>query len=169
MRYAMRLLPAVALLGVALAATASPPDPSRWDGCSFQNVSFDYTTWVPIDPIEGQDYCVAFPQVKGTLAGRFISCGLNADFKPGADVFGDGDYRFFAAKWFDVFETREGKLFGIERGFYDFDTGIQASVFQITGGDGVYAGASGEFTFYPFWSKDGLVAYGRGYICPAGH
>lgn len=167
MEMANRCAIGMTLLGAALAANAVAPAPSRWDGCEFQNVSFDYRKAVEVDAIEGQDYCYAFPGVTGTLHGTFISCGLFADFVPSHDVFGDGDSSFAAAKWFDIFETPKGRLFGTERGFYDFETGIQASVYKITGGDGIYAGVTGELTFYPFWSKDGLVGYGRGYICPA--
>lgn len=167
MRIGNRWVIGVAMLGAALAANAVAPAPSKWDGCAFQNVSFDYRKAVEVDAIAGQDYCYAFPGITGTLHGTFISCGLNADFVPSADVFGDGDDRFYAAKWYDIFETPKGRLFGTERGFYDFETGIQASVYTITGGDGIYAGVTGELTFHPFWSKDGLVGYGRGYICPA--
>jgi hypothetical protein len=157
----------ISLIAMLVGMSAVNAAPSPWDGCAFQNFAFDFRTYQAMDPIEGYDYCALFPKVTGTLKGRFISCGLNADFRPSADVFADDDFRFYAAKWFDIFETRDGRIFGTERGIYDFDTGIQASVFVITGGEGKNAGVTGEFTFYPSWSKDGLVAYGRGYICPA--
>lgn len=150
---------------VALSAANAAPSP--WDGCSFQNFKIDFGTFEAIDPLPGYDYCASLI-VAGTLKGRLISCGLNADFVPSQDIFGDDDYRFYTAKWFDIFETEGGTIFGAERGWIDFDNGMQASMYVIEGGTGLFEGATGEFTFSPDWPNKGTTAIrGSGYICPA--
>jgi hypothetical protein len=158
---------AIAMLAALSAANAAP---SPWNGCSLQNFKIDFGTYEAIDPpLPGYDYCASL-QVTGTLKGRLISCGLWADFGvPSADIFGDDDFRFHAAKWFDIFETKGGTIFGTERGWVDFDSYyMQASMFVIEGGTGLFEGATGEFFFSPDWpNKATTASLGSGYICPA--
>ena len=164
MKKSMSLI-AITILAASFTVHAAP---SPWDGCSFQNFKIDFGTYQAITPpLDGYDYCASL-QVTGTLKGRLISCGLNADFVPSADVFGDDDFRFYAAKWFDIFETEGGTIFGTERGWVDFDNGMQASMYVIEGGTGLFEGVTGEFTFSPDWPNKGTTAIrGSGYICPA--
>jgi hypothetical protein len=156
---------AIALLAASSTASAAP---SARAGCLFQNFTIDFASYQAIDPLPGYDYCASL-KVTGSLKGRVISCGLNADFLPSHAIFGDDDYRFYAAKWFDIFETEAGTIFGTERGWADFDNGLQASMYIIEGGTGVFEDATGEFTFAPDWPSQGATATrasGYGYICP---
>lgn len=153
-----------------LAATSvASAAPSPRAGCLFQNFKIDFASYEAIDPLPGYDYCASL-KVTGSLKGRVISCGLNLDFVPSADIFvDDDDYRFYAAKWFDIFETEGGTIFGTERGWVDFDNGLQASMYIIEGGTGMFEDATGEFTFSPDWPSQGATAMrasGYGYLCP---
>lgn len=157
---------AIAMLAATSVASAAP---SPRAGCLFQNFKIDVASYQAIDPLPGYDYCGSL-KITGSLKGRVISCGLDDDFVPSADIFADDDYRFYAAKWFDIFETERGTIFGTERGWIDFDSGLQASVYIIEGGTGMFEDATGEFTLSPDWPSQGATAMrasGYGYVCPA--
>ncbi len=144
-------LSAVAVIAALLAASVAAAAE-----CRSLNVSINFDEFQEIDPIGTFVFCGVFP-VHGKVNGRdaqFLSCiREDDDFVASDDIFGDGDFRFFATTFFDAFETAGGDLTLNERGWIDFDTELQSSIFEVTGGSGEFQGASGLLTGAPKWPK----------------
>ena len=135
------------------------------ENCQFHKIEFLTDTFKVIDdPLPGFDIC-GIGRVVGTINGQITSCVILSDLVPGNDIWGDGDFRFFAVKFFDVFETKDGTFQVDELGMLDFDTGFQSTMLDVTGGTGAYEGATGLLTMGPKWPNRGDVQLFQGEIC----
>lgn len=122
--------------------------PAAAEDCKFQS----FQTTGEFEDVESPDYdlCVTLPVV-GTIKGELLSCINFADVFPTDEIWGDDGFRFVAAKWFALFKTNKGEIYANEWGMFDFDTFVQSTIFEITGGTGDYEGATGVLTLSSKW------------------
>jgi len=156
----------VVIASVAMGALLMQP--AAAENCKFHKIQLLADTFVVLEqPLPGFDWC-GIGRVVGTINGHHTSCINFDDIKFSDDIWGDGDFRIVAIKFSDVFETKLGSFQVDERAFLDWGEGqssIAATMSVVTGGTGIYEGATGLLTMGPKWPDETKVQLYEGTIC----